>query len=487
MSPMDHNAGSPLFIAQETLCFYPISTIYNSCPRYLFYALLLATCVTRWTGWVMNVFLGTAAAYAGTAEIQAFIMVSSYQKPQDPGPVTIPYLYANSSLRKEFPSLVTETGHVMVSPASLELDADAVLAIVVTGYLVFLPLQCWSRILTYDRARNLLFYLWHSLMLAGSICALVYAAKVPKIPPQYMFCFPDLVPFSETSSDGWQASWRTSTWNNSVWDTFSNTSRWNQIGDICFNPCFNSTQILRKSDSLHSSTADGDFKVATSHSFLKKVLYSHRYIYSLISLCLILNCLLLTYRFLPYRSRIPSAQIMVIWKQRKTIWIGFKDEVCEAMKPSRNRDENEEDQRSTHKRASLRLYMRHILSCRFLKSFLHVLVDVAILFGIVFSIIVSPFTTVAFVVWIEIQIYNDGPSEETPSQVGQWAYLTSLALLLISAAILKLKYRLASSVELEREITALKEHLVDLERMKQARSASESIELSPVTGQSKSS
>ncbi|QQK40849.1 Integral membrane protein [Penicillium digitatum] len=60
-------------------------------------------------------------------------MVSSYQKPQDPGPVTIPYLYANSSLRKEFPSLVTETGHVMVSPASLELDADAVLAIVVTG------------------------------------------------------------------------------------------------------------------------------------------------------------------------------------------------------------------------------------------------------------------------------------------------------------------------------------------------------------------
>lgn len=481
---MDYNT-SPLFVAQETLCFYPISTIYNSCPRYLFYALLLATCVTRWTGWVMNVFLGTAAAYAGTAAIQAFIMVSSYQAPQDPGPVDIPYVSANSSLRNEFPSLVTETNHVMVSPASLELDSDAVLAIVVTGYLVFLPLQCWSRILTHDRARNLLFYLWHALMLAGSICALIYAAKVPKISPQYMFCFPDLAPYSDTSNDGWQASWRTSTWNDSVWATFSNVSRWNQLGDICFNPCFNTTQILRKPSSLHSATADGDFHIATSHNFWKKVIYSHRYIYSLIILCLILNCLLLTYRFLPYRSRIPSAQIMVIWKERKTIWKSFKDEVCDAMKLPTNLDNNDEDSGPTNIKTSVRHRMRQILSRRFLKSFLHMLVDATILFGILFSMIFSPFTIFAFVVWIEIQIYNDGPSEETPSQVGQWAYLTSLALLLISAAILKLKYRLASSAELEREIIALKQHLRNLEKMKEARSGSASIELSTATGQSK--
>lgn len=474
--------GSPLFIAQETLCFYPISTIYNSCPRYLFYALLLAICVTRWTGWVMNAFLGTAAAYAGTAAIQTFIMVSSYQTPQDPGPVTIPYLPANSSLRNEFPSLVTETDQVIVSPASLELDSDAVLAIVVTGYLVFLPLQCWSRILTHDRARNLLFYLWHALMLAGSICALVYAAKIPKKKPQYMFCFPDLPPFNDTSNDGWQASWRTSTWNDSVWDTFSNISRWNQLGDICFNPCFNSTQILRKPESLHSATADGDFEVAGAQSFLNKVLYSHRYIYSLIILCLILNCILLTYRFLPYRSRIPSAQIVVIWKERKTIWKSFKDEIYGTLKPPSNLDDNEDNPEPTNKKTSVWRRMRHIFSRRFLKSFLHVLVDAAILFGILFSMIVSPFTIVAFVVWIEIQISNDGPSEETPSQVGQWAYPTSLAFLVISAAILKLKYRLASSVELEREISALKQHLGDLEKMKEARSGSESM-----TGQTKES
>lgn len=482
---MDYNISSPLFVAQETLCYYPISTIYNSCPRYLFYALLLATCVTRWTGWVMNVFLGTAAAYAGTAAIQAFIMVSSYQTPQDPGPVDIPYVSANSSLRNEFPSLVTEKDHVVVSPASLELDSDAVLAIVVTGYLVFLPLQCWSRILTHDRARNLLFYLWHALMLAGSICTLVYSAKRQKISPQYMFCFPDLAPYSDTSNDGWQASWRTSTWNDSVWDTFSNISRWNQLGDICFNPCFNTTQILRKPSSLHSATADGDFHVTTSHSFWKKVIYSHRYIYSLIILCLILNCLLLTYRFLPYRSRIPSAQIMVIWKERKTIWKSFKDEVSDAIKLPTNLVNIEEDPGPANNKTSVWHRMRQILSRRFIRSFLHVLVDVTILFGILFSMIVSPFTIVAFVVWIEIQIYNDGPSEETPSQVGQWAYLTSLALLLISAAILKLKYRLASSAELEREIVTVKQHLGNLEKMKEARSGSASIDLSTMTCHSK--
>ncbi|CAI7649523.1 unnamed protein product [Penicillium discolor] len=469
---MDYNISSPF-------------TIYNSCPRYLFYALLLATCVTRWTGWVMNVFLGTAAAYAGTAAIQAFIMVSSYQMPQDPGPVDIPYVSANSSLQNEFPSLVTEKDHVVVSPASLELDSDAVLAIVVTGYLVFLPLQCWSRILTHDRARNLLFYLWHALMLAGSICTLVYSAKRQKISPQYMFCFPDLAPYSDTSNDGWQASWRTSTWNDSVWDTFSNISRWNQLGDICFNPCFNTTQILRKPSSLHSATADGDFHLAASHSFLEKVIYSHRYIYSLIILCLILNCLLLTYRFLPYRSRIPSAQIMVIWKERKTIWKSFKDEVSDAIKLPTNLDNDEEDPGPANNKTSVWHRMRQILSRRFIRSFLHVLVDATILFGILFSMIVSPFTIVAFVVWIEIQIYNDGPSEETPSQVGQWAYLTSLALLLISAAILKLKYRLASSAELEREIVTVKQHLGNLEKMKEARSGSASIDLSTMTCHSK--
>jgi hypothetical protein len=114
--------------------------------------------------------------------------------------------------------------------------------------------------------------------------------------------------------------------------------------------------------------------------------------------------------------------------------------------------------------------VRPIFTLRFLKSFSHILVDAAILFGLIFSMIVSPFTIVAFVAWIEFQIYNDGPSQESPRQVGQWAYLVSIALLVISAGILTLKYRIASSTELENEITEVKKHLGNLERMKTARS-----------------
>jgi hypothetical protein len=474
---MDVGTGSPLFVASEALCYYPISTIYNSCPRYLFYALLLASCVTRWTGWLADVFLGAAATYAGTAAIQTFIMVSSFQKPQDPGPVSIPWLSANSSLIKSFPSLITETDHVMVSPASLELDADAVLAIVVTGYLVFLPLQCWSRVLSHDRARNLLFYVWNALMLAGSICALVYAARTPNLPIQYMFCYPDFPPYGDTSNDGWQASWRTSTWNNSVWKTFSNVTQWSQIGDVCFNPCFNTTQILRQSTSLHATTVD-DTSFSTSHGFWEAVLYSKRYIYTLIILCLILNCLLLTYRFLPYRSRIPSAQIVVLWKDRRSICNSFKEEIRNGLKPSAMDQEGSEEQPvRTAKGNSIWRRMRPFFTRRFLKAFMHVFVDAIILFGIVFSMVVSPFTIVAFVAWIEFQIYNDGPSQESPRQVGQWAYLVSIALLVISAAILTLKYRIASPKELENEISELKERLVDLEKRKEVRRRSDTFEL----------
>lgn len=485
---MDNNTGSPLFIASEALCYYPISTIYNSCPRYLFYALLIASCVTRWTGWLADVFLGAAATYAGTAAIQTFIMVSSIQKPQDPGPVSIPWISANSSLLNEFPSLITERDHVLVSPASYELDADAVMAIVVTGYLVFLPLQCWSRILTHDRARNLLFYVWNALMLAGSICALVYAARTPKIPVQYMFCYPDIPPFGDTSNDGWQASWRTSTWNNSVWQTFSNISQWGQLGDICFNPCFNTTQILRQSTSLHSVTATDETEAPRSHGFWRAVLYSKRYIYSLIILCLILNCLLLTYRFLPYRSRVPSAQIVVIWKDRKRIWNSFKEEIHSAMRPLPiGSDSQQEDLAPTNKKKSPMTRIRPIFTRRFLRTFLHISVDIIILFGIVFSMIVSPFTIVAFVGWIEFQIYNDGPSQESPRQVGQWAYLVSIALLVISAGILTLKYKIASLTELENEIEDTKKHLGYLEKRKEERSTADTFHLRGLRDQIKGS
>lgn len=471
------NSSRPLFIAQETVCYYEISTLYNSCPRYLFYALLVASCVTRWTGWLADVFLGAAATYAGTAAIEAFILVASEQKKPTPAPVTIPLIPENTTLWNDFPQLITDTNEIMLQPGSLELDGDAVLAIVVTGYLVFLPLQCWSRVLTHQRARNVLFYLWNMLMLAGSICALVFAANKSNIPTQYMFCFPGLPPWETTSNDGWQSSWRTSTWNNSVWDIFSNITQWNTIGDICFNPCFNSTQTLRQPTSLRSWVASKGSELVHPDRFWDKLVYSRRYIYSLIILCLVLNLVHLTFKFLPYRSRIPSAQIVVIWKERKNIWNGFKGELQAAQARAEDLSDHKEGGLAHSMQPSWWSRARPFFSTIFIKAFLRVLADFAILFGLVFSMIISPFTIIAFVAWAEWTIYNDGPAQESPQQVGQWSYLVSIALLLISAAILTLKYRLATTSELNEEIGKLKSDLEKLEKRKEARLQSETAHL----------
>lgn len=91
--------------------------------------------------------------------------------------------------------------------------------------------------------------------------------------------------------------------------------------------------------------------------------------------------------------------------------------------------------------------------------------------------IISPFTIIAFVAWAEWTLYNDGPAQENPQQVGQWSFLVSIALLLISAAILTLKYRLATTSELDEEIAKLKSDLEKLEKRKEAHLQSETAHL----------
>lgn len=472
------NSSGPLFIAQEALCYYPISTIYDSCPRYLFYALLLASCVTRWTGWLADVFLGAAATYAGTAAIQSFILIANRPTWQPPSPVTISYVPDNTTLWESFPQLITQTSEVIIQPGAFELDGDAVLAIVVTGYLVFLPLQCWSRVLTHERARNMLFYMWNMLMLAGSICSLIFAGKKDSVPTQYMFCYPDIPPQQQTSSDGWENDWRTGTWNSSVWSTFSNISDWGAIGNICYNPCFNSSQILREPTQLQSWVASKDTDLAHPNQLWNRIVYSNRYVYSLIVICLILNIVHLTFKWLPYKSLIPSAQIIVIWKERKSIRHSFKRELKDALSISREeKNEKKGVSASAGHNSSQWSRLRPFFTIRYIKALLRVLTDAFILFGLLFSMIISPITIIAFVVWIEWWIYDDGPSQEHPQQVGQWSYLVSLALLLVSAIILSLKYKLATKTELDTEIEKTKTHLEKLRKSRDARSPSETVAL----------
>ncbi|PWY71033.1 integral membrane protein [Aspergillus heteromorphus CBS 117.55] len=479
---MNPPADSPLFVAEEVLCAYPISTLYDSCPRYLFYALLLATCVTRWTGWLADVFLGAAATYAGTAAIQAFILVSSPPKHPPPSPITIPHVPDNTTLWSAFPALITNTTHLDLIPAALELDADAVLAIVVTAYLTFLPLQCWSRAFSHNRARYLLYTLWHILMLAGSISALIYWPTLADSPSQYTFCFPDLPPTNTVSSDGWDPSQRPSSspsaWNSSIWTIFTNATAFDQLDAICFYPCFNTSQPLRQQSSLEASVASGDNRLPQRHQFWSEVVYSKRYIYSLIVLTAIINSTLLLFKILPYRSRLPSARVLTIWAQRSNILAGFKRDFRSAIRISHSNSNPNSNTTATathpftpkpHNTTILQTTRNHLstwhpssslFTLHAIGSWMRLLLDTIILCALLFSIVVSPLTVVAFVVWIEYYIHRDGPSQETPRQVGQWEPLVAVGFLVLSAGVLKMKYWVASGEELDEEIRGLRERLV---------------------------
>ncbi|OOF98978.1 hypothetical protein ASPCADRAFT_2403 [Aspergillus carbonarius ITEM 5010] len=461
---MNQTSETPVFIAEEVICAYPISTFYDSCPRYLFYALLLATCLTRWTGWLADVFLGAAATYAGAAAIQAFILVSSPPKQPPAEPVTIPFVSNHTSLWDTFPALITETDQISLTPAALDLDADAVLAIVVTAYLTFLPLQCWSRAISQERARYILFSLWHILMLAGSICALIYWPTLRNTPVQYTFCYPDLPPTTTPiSSDGWEPRTRPSTWNTSIWALFTNDTLFNQLPSICFYPCFNTTQVLRQPTSLEAVIASGDYRVHQRSRFWDEVVYSQRYIYSLIILTMIVNVSLLLFKILPYHSRLPSAQVRTIWSERNAILHGLKTDYRSTIHLSRSH------RTAVMEKTRLRLSMwkpaRGLITLHAVGLWVRLLLDTVVLCTLVFSIIVSPLTVIAFVVWIEYYIHEDGPSQETPKQVGQWAPLASIGFLVVSAAVLKVKYWVASREELEAEIGRLRGELGRLERM----------------------
>lgn len=460
------NSSLP-FVAQETFCSYPISTIYNSGPRYLYYALLFLTCATRWRGWLADVFLGTGATYAGTAAIQAFILVGSHQKPPESAPVTIPYIPGRTNLTLAFPSLVTEKTEVPVQPSAVELDIDAVLAIVVTGYLVFLPLQCWSGSLHYKRSKYAVIFLWNLLMLAGTICALVYWPLQQNKPTQYMFCNPQFPPFDKVSSDGWQQNLWNSSWNSTVIAIFNNASSMLELESVCFYPCFNTTQTLRQQTALEANVAKGDQYQTSKKGLLAKVTYSKGYIYGLVAMSVALNMLHLAFQLFRYPSRIPSRYVSTVWNDRKSIYRGIKEDFRDSSTEIREATCTDPSRLSTMN--PLRTWK--IFRPRTVEVWVYPTFDVIFLIVLFLSLVVSPLTVIAFISWIEWYIHHDGPPQEHIEQVGQWSPIVALGLVIISAGILRMKYHIASVEELDHDVRRGEEHLEKLRSLRNHRAA----------------
>ena len=69
------------FTVQAVTCSYPISDLYASAPRYLYYSLLVLRFITLRHSWLAHIFLGGVVAYAATAAIEAFVLIAAAVHP----------------------------------------------------------------------------------------------------------------------------------------------------------------------------------------------------------------------------------------------------------------------------------------------------------------------------------------------------------------------------------------------------------------------
>jgi hypothetical protein len=90
---------------------------------------------------------------------------------------------------------------------------------------------------------------------------------------------------------------------------------------------------------------------------------------------------------------------------------------------------------------------------------LRLIIDIFALLTLLAGIIISPPLVVAFICWIEWYIRNDGSTNETINQVGQWSPLVSVAVVLFAALVYQLKGKLASADEIRDEIWRTEMHL----------------------------
>ena len=344
----------------------------------------------------------------------------------------------------------------------MELDIDAILAIVLTGYLTMLPLHCWSSGIKSSRIRHLLVGLWNMLMLAGSICALILWPRLYDTPFQYRFCYPEYPDPETLNNDGWVDGLWKGTWNATIWHLFQDVNTAFDLSDNCLYPCFNTSQVLRRQNSM-IATLNTNVSPRTNGAITEKeetrilTLVFLMYLAIVISTCVAVTLLILTVTGLRRFTRVPVHSPLLLWSGRKELAHAFLTDI----RSGAERTVNIISSPNTAVKAALHAetLTQHLL------HFLRFWTDALALLLLLTAMFLVPTTLATFLVWIEWYINHDLVSQEAPSQVGQWTTSVSIAFVLVSAGVLRLRYWVASEEEVREEVLELKERLRKLEQL----------------------
>lgn len=449
-------------IAQRVVCAYPVSDIYAPSPRFLYYAVLALVFLLPGQGWIAKIWLGAATTYAATAALNAFIIVAGRGSLPNPELVSIPLIQDTSPI-----ALLPATSgvdHVTVQPDALELDLDAITAIVVTACLVSLPLQAWSRAVRSSNVVRYMVLVWNAVMLAAAICVLVAWPDSNTAPKQYRFCFDRFLDPRRQANHGWQSEYWRGSWNSTIWNIFTNPdSVWLELSDNCFYPCFNTSQIIRPSTSLVASVkAEGQTLAKLHdperfrHDYFSFIIYAAIAIFTGAQLCLMITARLnLCSRFVPIHD--PHR----LWRDWRLILKGLTQATKQTLVVVR------QSNRWLTRAICLRSRTNGTsnvdrLSFKDLLAPIQLVIDVGTTSLLIASLTLFPLTIIGFTCWIEWYIRNDGKPNESPQQVGQWSPLVSVAVVLIAGFLSRFKTRLASSEELRQDIEMHEDHLAAL-------------------------
>jgi hypothetical protein len=477
LSFVDPSTLTPLFTAQQVICAYPISDIWVSTPRYLYYALLVLVLVLRTRVWLANVFLGAAATYAGSAAIEAFVLLASKPKISAARVVSIPFvssaaLEGNDTLNA-LQNLVVDTNTLKIAPAVMELDIDGILAVVVTGYLTMLPMHCWSQTVRAYRSLHILIGIWNIIILAGSICALILWPTISwdNFPYQYRFCYPDYTDGTDTANDDPGENSLSTNWNQTIWDTFTNVTTGLSRSSNCFYPCFAAASSALRLPKSATASLNTNRNPRTSNTLTNAdydrfdQLTYFMYVAIALSTILALVLLMLNITGLRRLTRIPVHRPQQLWPARKELWHALSTDVHSALSITRSTITS--PRRSISDPATLtRLKRRLTALARFLT-------DLTALISLLLATIFVPITTIVFIVWIEWYIHRDFISDDAPKLVSQWSPVVAIALVLCSALVIRLRYRLAPREEIEGDVAACRERLGRLEALLREREVDE--------------
>jgi hypothetical protein len=220
---------------QDIECVYPMSGQYGRAPRALYYFLLLFVIGFRRQDWLTAGAAAFCLTFGGSAAIHALILAPILSLGKTPIPDGIV-------------QLPNSTRHT-ITPLASDLDSDATLAIVGTGFLIVIPMALWSAQFRHSGAVPIL-VLWILLMFIGMVCCManVYAINGSASGPlrQFRFCSPgynDTLPFSGNSP-----LLLNNSWNDTIWTYFESQ---NPSFPSCIYPCLSATELLRQPGDNH--------------------------------------------------------------------------------------------------------------------------------------------------------------------------------------------------------------------------------------------